>query len=377
MIFTEKTIEFDENGEVDFENKNDIMNQFKKNKIDLNCFKLLRKNPKYTSIENSYNQEQAIKNKTFEDLSELKTLLDENKNLQIVNYSYFINIPSDLCQSCNGSGYPPIANVFMQTFYSNYSTTESFKTIKNKDNKEEKSFYGWGSNLNFTESDFQALKEVDYNQDCETLEEYLLKANSKDNLFSRVSSTEAHFISVARGKQRGENDQYCPDCFGNQQVYLENEEIEKNIHFWVINHNDGGCFGIDVCDMNEQDINETVDIIKDAKEKMIKQFTHLKNKWCNSLSEHYWRGEVNQSLFGEHDDFSSFYEAWDKPDDWNEFVAYYIEGDSIKLWALHPRKGYSTQVQIKQIKESEKVDFIEYVDEILKRINLLFGNISL
>lgn len=344
---------------------------------------MLNKNPDYICTEKNYTREQSILKASLDSLDKAINVLKNRDELQIVNYSFGIKTTSTDCNSCDGGGYATIANVLNKTFYKHNVGVTPFETIELPDGSTYKSYYGWGSEHLFTQVELDALWESKRISDFEekpSLEEFLIWCKKPLSL----CSIGTYVCVKSRAKELGEESDDCGFCDGSGTIYAQNE-IPKNIlHLWVINKKTGMCFGIDVENIKDNEIQNSIKLLKSSQCIISEQFKmFLSNEVFENVTGNYnyWNGKINDSTSGwdqvcKYDTFNEFNSEWGEPNDLNELVSYHFTDNGLFLWMLHPRKGCSAHVCIKNITEEDKDGIKSQFKAAIDRVDLVFGNLD-
>lgn len=338
----------------------------------LNQFKILLKNPSCKSLENNYTEAQIKRNLNFDSFKETNDHLNKNKNLEVVNFCYFVDAEVKDCIHCNGTGESVATRLFTQEV----SGKINFFYVEGENIKKDNYSIMDGNIVEIKNSDFEFLLNEKETRGTKTIQEYVSKLNSTN--FRFLYSQEIFLISINRSNEVGEH-VLCKHCKGRKS-YILNEKPSKFVHLWVIDKDNGCCFSINSALLNDEEVDNSVLLLNEASNNLCKNFTDLKdNSKTYKLKK--WNGVVNSDtgFFVSFETFADFISEWKEPNELNEFINYSILEDTLFLWVIHPNKGYSIQIKIEYDfnnfeEENELIN--HFVSAIIKRNKLVFSNIN-
>lgn len=337
----------------------------------LNKFKILLKNPSYHSLENNYTKEQQKRNLNFKSFKETMKHLNENQNLDVVNFCYFIDAKVKSCKHCSGTG----ESKHSKDFSEEVSGKVNFYYPEGESIDKDKYSIMDGNIVEIKNSDFLAVLEHQENRGAKNLQEYVKELNS--TTFKFLTSSEIFFIGKNRANEF-EEDVLCAHCKGKGFFYL-NENPNEFIHLWVIDKDNGCCFGIDSSLIDKNEIEESVLLLKKSSLDLFNLFSDFKNN-TNTYKLKKWNGIVNTDtrFFSSFNSFRSFLSDWQEPNALNEFINYSLVDNLLSFWVIHPNKGFSIQIKIdinlNDIDEQKLID--EYITTIIDRNKIVFSNIE-
>lgn len=335
---------------------------------------VLDKNPEYICGENNYFASQKQFSQEFYSLSELLSMLKSSPSFLPINYAFGVNEEDVSCYSCGGSGYSTVASMFDKTYYEhNKPYDRDSEAMLDKDGNLIISKYGWGSRREFTESDFEALKEAGrVDDDVTNFEEFKVWAKNPLSLCSSAT-----YILVKHRSAPYEESHYCSSCKGDGSLIMKaNVDTPYGLYLWVTNLNDGNCGAWRAYNLTEEDIQTAVEFLEQVRDERSALFDLFIEQGMElDTSDFVWQGEYMNDSFYSFDNFDEFTEEFgNEPDDYNEFVNFTIVDGELIFWAAHPRKGKSQAIMIKDVNniEAAKAFFVKMKE---RNNDVVYGNI--
>lgn len=329
---------------------------------------LLKKNPDYTGwgsfddyMRGNYGDE-WLKPIILDSVSQLKPL-DENN--EVVNFYFELTRENHECEHCKGTGYNEKTKELSDAWYS-YNSWQNNLTQDEVDMLWEKGRL----NLYFTEKptaqQLNELSKKTFVHDC--INQYL------------CLETRAKRLGIYGD---------CPKC--NDGYVYDEPNAKVSLQLWVIHPENGASQGVYVKTVKKEEVDTVIEYLKEAGKRLFDKFSKLdketSSNWVKNLLEKnntitswgngceymlYELGGWNEPIL-----LDSVDELW-KLNDLNELVDFYFENDneeyglSLQMWIIHPRKGASRGVALRNIKEKDVDIIIDYLNGAKERNSMRF-----